>query len=366
MPTKIRDPAQYHDGHEDGLEPVESIDINRIDSFAGMLHAYRRCSFGARRVGDALAVMEAMARDEDCLVVCTLSGAMTVAKMGLVICEMIDRGYVDLIVSTGALQAHGMIEGSGMQHFKYRAGMNDKELYDKGYDRVYDTLELERNLDSLEAIVRPVLDGLPTDRPLGSHDITRALGQHLSVRFPDERGILKSAFEQDVPVFIPAFTDSELGLDVATHNIVQREAGGEPLPFDPFVDLEFYTRIVQPQQRVGIFTIGGGVPRNWAQQVGPFLEISQLRLGHAEGLTQRFSYGVRICPEPENWGGLSGCSYSEGMSWGKFMPESEGGQYAEVPVDATVVWPLLVKALTETVPRKNGHAGRLALAGSED
>ena len=363
MPTKIRDPDKYHDGHEDGLEPVESIDINRIDSFSAMLRAYRNCSFGARRVGDALAVMEAMARDEECLVVCTLSGAMTVAKMGLVICEMIDRGYIDLIVSTGALQAHGMIEGSGMKHFKYSAGMNDSELYEKGYDRVYDTLELERNLDSLEAIVRPVLEKLDSGHPLASRHIMRALGQHLSEHFSSERGILKSAFEADVPVFIPAFTDSELGLDVATHNIVRREQGRAPLHFDPFLDLEAYTQLVKDQKRVGIFTIGGGVPRNWAQQVGPFLEISQLRLGQAEGLTQRFTYGVRICPEPENWGGLSGCSYAEGMSWGKFTPEAEGGRYAEVPVDATVVWPLLIKALTETAPRKGGHAERMAVAG---
>ena len=82
MPTKIRDPDQYHDGHEDGFEPVEAIDINRIDSFSAMLRAYSKCSFGARRVGDALAVMEAMAKDEGCFVVCTLSGGMTVAKMG--------------------------------------------------------------------------------------------------------------------------------------------------------------------------------------------------------------------------------------------------------------------------------------------
>ena len=364
MPTKIRDPDQYHDGHQDGLEPVESIDIGRIESFSDLLRAYQRCSFGARRVGDALAVMEAMAKDENCLVVCTLSGAMTVAKMGLVICEMIDRGYVDIIISTGALQAHGMIEGSGMQHFKYQPGMNDKDLYDKGYDRVYDTLELERNLDSLEAIVRPVLERLPTDRALGSHHITRALGEHLSRHFQNERGILKSAYEREVPVFIPAFTDSELGLDVATHNIVCREQQRPPVRFDPFVDLEAYTQLVRPQERIGVFTIGGGVPRNWAQQVGPFLEISQLRLGKSDGFTQRFTYGVRICPEPENWGGLSGCSYSEGMSWGKFVPEAEGGRYAEVPVDATVVWPLLVKALTETVPLKGRHTDRMMLAGT--
>ena len=350
--AKIRDTDQYHDGHQDGLEPVRAVDLGQINSFADMLRAYQDASFGARRLGDALSVMEAMANDPNCFVVCTLSGAMTVAKMGLVMCEMIERGYVDLIISTGALQAHGMIEGSGMDHFKYRPGMNDIELFEKGYDRVYDTLELERNLDDLELFVRGVLEGIEGGIPIGSKDICRELGRALAENFPKQRGILKAAYENDVPVFIPAFTDSELGLDVMVHNIARTRKGRKKLAFDPFVDLGFYADSVQDRERLGIFTIGGGVPRNWAQQIGPYLEIMNHRLGNPDGHTQRFRYGVRICPEPENWGGLSGCSYSEGMSWGKFVPPSEGGLYAEVPVDATVVWPILIKALTEVVPKK--------------
>lgn len=350
--AKIRDTQTYHDGHQDGLKPVRAIDINEINSFSEMLRAYQNASFGARRVGDALDVMEAMANDPDCFVVCTLAGAMTVAKMGLVLCEMIERGYIDLIISTGALQAHGMIEGSGMDHFKYESGMNDVELFNKGYDRVYDTLELERNLDELELLVRSILDKVEGGVPLGSKDICKILGRELSERFPDQRGILKSAYENDVPVIIPAFTDSELGLDVMVHNLARKRKGREPLAFDPFQDLGFYADAVKDRDHLGIFTIGGGVPRNWAQQIGPYLEIMHHRLGDEGGHTQRFRYGVRICPEPENWGGLSGCSYSEGMSWGKFVPVAEGGRYAEVPVDATVVWPILIKALTEVVPKK--------------
>lgn len=351
--AKVREPEQFRDGHEDGLEPVRAIDINEINSFSEMLYAYRETSFGARRVGDALHVMEQMAKDPDCYVVCTMTGAMTVAKMGLVICEMIERGYIDMIISTGALQAHGMIEGSGLEHFKYRRDMNDKELFDKGYDRVYDTLELEKNLDDLEIIVREIFETVPENQPLASHDLFRIIGKDLARRFPGQRGILKSAYENKVPVIVPAFTDSELGLDLMVHNVMRKEQGRPPILFDPFQDLEFYAHTVENRERLGIFTIGGGVPRNWAQQIGPYLEIMHLRLGHEDGHTQRFRYGVRICPEPENWGGLSGCSYSEGMSWGKFVPESEGGQYAEVPVDATVVWPILVKALTEVVPKKD-------------
>ena len=99
-------------------------------------------------------------------------------------------------------------------------------------------------------------------------------------------------------------------------------------------------------KQLGILTVGGGVPRNWAQQVAPYYDITNARLGTNLPLP-RFRYGVRICPEPVHWGGLSGCTYSEGVSWGKFVPESDGGRFAEVPCDATIALPLLVKALFE-------------------
>lgn len=86
------------------------------------------------------------------------------------------------------------------------------------------------------------------------------------------------------------------------------------------------------------------MPRNWSQQVGPYYDITNARLG-AKLSAPRFKYGVRICPEPVHWGGLSGCTYSEGVSWGKFVSPIEGGRYAEVYADATVVWPLLMKAV---------------------
>ncbi len=103
---------------------------------------------------------------------------------------------------------------------------------------------------------------------------------------------------------------------------------------------------MRKHETLGIFTIGGGVPRNWAQQVGPYLEISRARLGIDEPF-RRYKYAVRICPEPVHWGGLSGCSYTEGVSWGKFVPEAEGGRFAEVFADATIAWPIVVRAVLE-------------------
>jgi deoxyhypusine synthase len=124
--------------------------------------------------------------------------------------------------------------------------------------------------------------------------------------------------------------------------------------FDCFLDLEDYAARIEKQKTLGIFTIGGGAPRNWAQQVGPYLDLLQKRAGIGAGM-MRFRYGVRICPEPVHWGGLSGCTYSEGVSWGKFVPESEGGRFAEVYADATIVWPLVVKAVLER--RRGDGAG---------
>jgi deoxyhypusine synthase len=336
---------ELHTGHDDGLEPIRSLDLGAAGTVDQLVRGMASTAFGGRRLGEAAEVLEAMVRDRTSFNVLTLSGAMTIAKQGMIVCEMIDRGWIHAVVATGALITHGFVEGVGMLHFKHKPSMNDGELFKKGYNRVYDTLELEKNLDDAETIVRQTLDTLPEDVTLCSHVVTAALGTYLKEHAPG-RAILKSAVDRGVPVYIPAFTDSELGLDVAVYNRRRERAGKKRRPFDPFLDLEHYTDHIRRAERIGIFTIGGGVPRNWAQQVGPYLDISAKRLSIDEPM-RRFQYGVRICPEPVHWGGLSGCTYSEGVSWGKFVPESEGGRYAEVLSDATIAWPLVVRAVME-------------------
>jgi deoxyhypusine synthase len=155
-----------------------------------------------------------------------------------------------------------------------------------------------------------------------------------------------AAARADVPIYVPAFTDSELGLDLSIFNHMRQSRGEAKLGFDPFLDLDDFAERVRKHDTLGIFTIGGGVPRNWAQQVGPYLEIMRARLGISEPV-RRYKYAVRICPEPEHWGGLSGCTYQEGISWGKFVPVADGGRFAEVPADATIAWPLIVRAVME-------------------
>ncbi len=362
-------PREFHDGAQDGLEALEPLDPSKISSFSDLLVAMGKTAFGGRRLGEAYAVLCDMIADKDCFVVMTLSGAMTIAKMGRIISLMIDEGMVHAVVSTGALVAHGLTEAVGKVHYRYDPAVEDTELFQKGYNRVYDTLEMEANLNYVEHVVAQTLKRIPADATMCSELLTREVGRTLADEF-EGPGILKSAYLKGVPVYIPAFTDSEMGLDVATwfmsRNVdrARSRAKGaddrgvlkalfETQPsFNPFLDLNSYTERLLSAKRLGIFTIGGGVPRNWAQQVAPYIEIGNMRLG-LNVKPPRFQYGVRICPEPDYWGGLSGCTYAEGMSWGKFVPPAEGGRFAEVLSDATVVWPLLMMGLLERFPPKH-------------
>ncbi|MCP4189161.1 MAG: deoxyhypusine synthase family protein [Planctomycetaceae bacterium] len=347
---------RLHDGRQDGLVPLESLDLSKVHTFTDLLRAMGKTAFGGRQLGEAFDILLEMIERSQCQVVLTLSGAMTVAKQGQLICDLIDRGLVQAIVATGALIAHGLTESIGLTHYRYDRSDSDEKLFEQGYNRIYDTLEMEANLNNIETLVRSVMsESNPTDGVWSSARLCRAIGERLA-KLNEGRGILRSASEKNVPVFIPAFTDSEIGLDVATWAMRGALQGETPTAandvfvavprFNPFLDLQEYARFVSQSEELGILTIGGGVPRNWAQQVSPYYDVANARLG-TRLPAKRFRYGVRICPEPVHWGGLSGCTYSEGVSWGKFVPTEQGGRYAEVYADATVVWPLLMKAIFE-------------------
>lgn len=349
----LQDRSKFYDGFEDNLTPVRSIDLNSINSFSQLTDAMSTTSFGGRLVGEAVDTLYSMYSDKSCFKVLTLSGAMTAAKMGLIITEMIDRGLVNAIVSTGALMSHGLVEGMGSTHFKYDETMNDIELYNKGYDRIYDTLELEKNLDDMGDVVINALKDVSKDKPLSSFYINEKIGEYLAKQIPNGRAILKSAYEKKVPVYIPAFTDSVLGLYFGDYNNALKVKGEQTYSFDPFVDLNHFANLFNQSTSAGIFTIGGGVPRNWAQQVGWYAELLDRFENEETNVKKKYKYGLRICPEPVTWGGLSGCTYREGVSWGKFVPVEEGGKFTEVLSDATVVWPIIMKAVFEKLDKDN-------------
>lgn len=362
-PWGLAPPEQAQDGYfhdvlfSDPLlimQILENVLTERREGFPVKVSALLEClsRYGgvASAVSHGAAVLEAMVADPDCTVFLTISGAMTIAKMGLVICDMIDLKMVRHLTTTGALMAHGLIENMGLPHLRYDPRISDKELAELKLNRITNVLEPESNFDELERrIIYPVLDECAAEGAflIGSGELYGRIGKFLSQHFPEGRGILKSAFERGVPVYTPAFWDSEIGNNVFHWNR-QREERGEPrIVLDLERDVRRLVEAFTKTARVGIFTIGGGVPRNTVQNTAPLLELM-----HAHGLThfpiRQIWYGCRICPDPMWLGHLSGCTYSEGGSWRKIDPK---GLFAEVLADATVVWPFLVKHIMDQAER---------------
>jgi len=297
-----------------------------------------------KTVSEGARTLLAMIDDPACTVFLTLSGAMTIAKMGLLICDMVDMGMVQVISSTGALMAHGLIEGVGLKHYKHNPAHADTFLAEHQLNRVTDTLEPEENFSHIEEIVDKVLWTFDPKQPISPSMFHDAVGKLLASEYPNDRGILKSTYESKVPVLCPAFVDSEIGNDLYVHNERRRRKGESPLIVWPELDSDLLLRRMTAAERAGIFSIGGGVPRNNTQNVAPLIEISNERLD-LDMPTRMFTYGCRIAPDAMHYGHLSGCTYSENGSWRKM--DIQHGRFTEIRGDATQVWPFLMRYVME-------------------
>ena len=147
-----------------------------------------------------------------------------------------------------------------------------------------------------------------------------------------------------VPVFVPAFTDCELALNIAVYNLTAKD----PIVIDEMGDVVAFAELIEKSERRGSFILGGGVPRNWAQQVFPYLTHVHRHDGRRKEFLG-YDYGVRIATDRPEFGGLSGCTFSESISWGKYTTESTT---ASVVCDITIALPLLAGALLERLGRK--------------
>jgi deoxyhypusine synthase len=337
MPVIYRALAEWIDGEPTTVDAL----LSELPSYGGV----------AAQVGKGAEALLKMARDKDCRRFLTVSGAMTVGKMDLVICDMIESGLIHAISCTGALMAHGLVSSIGLKHYKYNPAFDDTELARRRLNRVTDTLEPETNLDTVEEVIGRVIRQIEGARPISPTILNRLIGKHLAENYPDDRGILKSAYLHDVPVFVPAFVDSELGNDLYIHNLKRKRRGKKPILVDLERDSLELIKLVTESKRFGIFTIGGGVPRNNVQNVAPLIEIINERMGSIYP-NRRYTYGIRICPDRPHFGHLSGCTYSENESWRK---ADKNGIYAEIMADATQVWPFLAKyAIDSMAQRKKG------------
>jgi deoxyhypusine synthase len=315
-------------------EKINPFDPKKTNSVLDYIKNLNKCSFQGRNISHGFKIFEKMVSDESCLVVLTLSGAMIPAGMDEIICNMIEEKMIDVIVSTGANITHAIVNSfsnDSQAHYVGHHIVNDHELNYLQINRIYDTFLSEESYENTETNLIEIIKKINTNI-IKPSDFFKFVGDHLP-----NRCFVKVASEHNIPIFCGATSDSEIALDLATYR--ENHDHNTIIILDEIGDIIKFGNIISSKEKSGTIIIGGGVPRNWAQQIFPYLK--QLTKNNQY---TGYSYSIRIHTAVVYDGGLSGCTLSESVSWGKYNPESE---YISIWADATIVLPLLVTAMIQ-------------------
>ncbi len=312
-------------------QPVQHLDLRRIKNLLDLVQAFQHTSFQSRNVFKCYDVFRKMLNDPACIVFIGLSGAMIPGGMRRVIRDMIEMKMIDVIVSTGANIFHDLFESFGYRHYVRSEEGNDDDLRKHRIVRVYDALMDDHEINQVIHFLSKVPEELE-ERVISSRRYLEVLGSHIK----DEGSILKTASQFGIPIFIPALSDSSIGIGL-TFLHLQKEVSSEGLLIDQIRDSFEIAQLKKMASVTGAIYIGGGVPKNYIQQLGPVSELLfQKESGHR--------YAFQITTDDPKWGGLSGCTFEEAKSWGKI---EKGSSHAAVYMDATIALPLLVGAILQ-------------------
>ncbi len=318
-------------------DPVQHLDLKRTKSLLDLVKGFQYTSFQSRNVFKCFDVFRKMLSDPSCVIFLGLSGAMIPGGMRKVIRDMIEMKLVDVVVSTGANMFHDLFEGFGYRHYVGSEESDDDALRKHRIVRVYDALMDDHEINRVIHLLSRIPEELE-EKVVSSRRYLEVLGRHIT----DEGSILKTASRYGVPVFIPALSDSSIGIGL-TFLHVQKKAPFESLVIDQIRDNFEIAQLKKLAPITGAVYIGGGVPKNYIQQLGPVSELLfQKESGHR--------YAFQVTTDDPKWGGLSGCTFEEAKSWGKIEKASN---YAVLYMDATVAVPLLVGAILQ-----EGRVGR--------
>jgi deoxyhypusine synthase len=311
---------------------VIPLNVKTISNIDDLLNSLKNCGFQGRRLGIALDILFKMVTSKDILTVLTLSGAMIPAGMGDLIVTLIEHNLIDVIISTGANITHDLVDSAcNVGHYLGSSEADDNELFKHRINRIYDIFLPESSYDAADKKLFEIIQSLYDNKRIHENpsEFLRKVGERLT-----NRCILSSAAKNNVPIFIPAFSDSEFALKLLKYEYYN----GYDFQFDILEDVKIYADIIRKSKEYGTLIIGGGVPRNWAQQIFPMLdEFDNIeRLG--------YNYSVRIHTAMEYDGGLSGSTFSEAKSWGKYDLESK---HVSVWCEATIALPVLITGLLQ-------------------
>jgi deoxyhypusine synthase len=311
--------------------PIEHIDVKAFDA-RPVIEAMGHMAFQARNLHRAAHIYEAMLREESGGVILCLAGSLVSAGLRQVIVDMLRHRMVDVIVSTGAnIVDQDFFESLGFRHFIGSPAADDQELRTLGIDRIYDTFIDEEALRVCDATVASIAADLDP-RPYSSREFIGEMGRWLAARSQGGDGIVRTAWEMGVPVFCPAFSDCSAGFGLIQH---QWERRGQPqLTIDSVRDFLDLTRVKMTAKETGLFMVGGGVPKNFAQDTVVAADL----LGQPAPMHK---YAIQLTVADERDGALSGSTLREACSWGKVDTAFEQMVFGE----ATITMPLIVSAL---------------------
>ena len=303
------------------MKPVANIKIKKTMNVNELIKEMRLTGvLGAGRLGKAVDICESMIKDKDCRVFLGLAGPLVPAGMRDIIIDMIKNRWVDIVVTTGATLTHDLGEALGYRHLQGTPNADDVELNRKGLDRVYESYMQNKIYEGMEDFIADNFDELKGHKSI--KEFLWALG-----RLTPRKSICKACFENKIPLFCPAISDSGIGL-----MIWGQIAKGRNIETRAFEDLKEIIDIAWTAKKAGVIYFGGGVPKNYIQQAMQFAKSA--------------SYGVQITMDRPEPGGSSGAELREGISWGKLNPKAK---FVDLICDATIAMPIICAALKERI-----------------
>ncbi|HLC56473.1 MAG TPA: deoxyhypusine synthase family protein [Candidatus Nanoarchaeia archaeon] len=285
-----------------------------------LLYQYKDLGHQAKKLGEAADIIVEMIKDKECKVFLGLAGALVPGGMRLILKDMIERGWIDVFVTTGANMTHDLAEDLGHKHIYVDEKSDDKELNKKGLDRMYNTAMPNKVYEDIEDLFVKNWDEIEKCK-----DVKEFLWTIGKITPGD--GILKTCYKKKIPIFCPAISDSGIGLMVWG-----RIVDNKKINVNAFEDLKEILDIAWTAKKTGVIYLGGGTPKNYIQQAMQF--------------SKGASYGVQITMDSAEWGGSSGAPLKEGISWGKLKYKAN---YVDVKCDVTIALPLIYSALIDRI-----------------
>ena len=307
-------------------KPVEHIDITSFDA-RKIIDSMGKMSFTSRDTARASGIFNEMLSDKNCTTFLTLAGSTSAAGCMKIYSDMIKYKMIDVVVATGAsIIDMDFFEALGFRHYQGSQFQDDAQLRENYIDRIYDTYIDEEELQKCDKTICDIADALEP-RPYTSREFIKEIGKYLKTNSKKKGSLIETAYDNNVPIFCPAFTDSSAGFGLVMH---QEKNSKQHMTIDSIREFRELTEIKIRSKESGLFMIGGGVPKNFIQDTVICAEL----LGKKVGMHK---YAIQITVADSRDGACSSSTLKEASSWGKVDVTKEQMVFAE----ATSVLPLI-------------------------